>query len=132
MFNKIILVGRLTRDPELWHTPQGTPVATITIATDRPYTSKEGEREADFVDVVVWNKLAEIVNEFGQKGRLVLIEGRLQIRSYEKEGQKRRVYEVVASNVKFLDKPKRKEELAVEDMLDGAVEIEISDEDLPF
>ena len=61
MYNRIILIGRLTRDPELRHTPQGTPVATMTVAVNRPFTMKEGQREADFIDVVVWQKLAETV-----------------------------------------------------------------------
>ena len=133
MYNKIILIGRLTRDPELRYTPQGTPVATMTVAVDRPYTNKEGDRETDFLDVVVWNKLAEIVTDNLTKGRLVLVEGRLQIRSYtDKEEKKRKVAEVVANNVKFLDKPKSQEELATEEILDGAVEIEIDEEDIPF
>jgi single-strand DNA-binding protein len=103
------------------------------LAVDRSFPTKEGQREADFIDVVIWNKLAETVSDNLTKGRLVLVEGRLQIRSYtDKEEKKRKVAEVVANNVKFLDKPKSQEELAVEDMLDGAVEIEIDEEDIPF
>ncbi|GAV23155.1 single-stranded DNA-binding protein [Carboxydothermus pertinax] len=142
MFNKVILIGRLTRDPELRHTPQGTPVASITVAVDRPFTTKEGQRETDFIDVVVWQKLAETVARVLSKGRLIMVEGRLQIRSYtDKEGQKRRVYEVVGENVRFLDKPKTAgvapatagEFPAVDfDPADFGTEIEISDEDIPF
>jgi len=143
MFNKVILIGRLTRDPELRHTPQGTPVASITVAVDRPFTTREGQRETDFIDVVVWQKLAETVARVLTKGRLIMVEGRLQIRSYtDKEGQKRRVYEVVGENVRFLDKPKTAglasgnlpdEFPAVDfDPSDFGTEIEISDEDIPF
>jgi len=143
MFNKVILIGRLTRDPELRHTPQGTPVATLTVAVDRPFTSKDGQRETDFIDVVVWQKLAETVARLLSKGRLIMVEGRLQVRSYtDKEGQKRRVYEVVAENVRFLDKPKTagthpaglpEDFPAVDfDPADFGTEIEINDEDIPF
>jgi len=143
MFNKVILIGRLTRDPELRHTPQGIPVVTLTVAVDRPFTSKDGQRETDFIDVVVWQKLAETVARLLSKGRLVMVEGRLQVRSYtDKEGQKRRVYEVVAENVRFLDKPKTagtaptslpEDFPAVDfDPADFGTEIEINDEDIPF
>ncbi|GAV24783.1 single-strand-binding protein [Carboxydothermus islandicus] len=133
MFNRIILIGRLTRDPELRYTQNGTTVATMTVAVNRPYTTKEGEKEADFIDVIAWNKLAEIVNEYGQKGRLALVEGRLQIRSYtDKEEKKRKVAEVVANNVRFLDKPKQAESGEEIDWSDFGTEIEVDEEDIPF
>lgn len=107
MLNRIILIGRLTRDPELRYTPSGVPVASFTVAVDRPFTNQQGERETDFIDVVVWRKLADLCGQYLAKGRLVALEGRLQVRSYEtQEGQRRRVAEVVADNVKFLDKGK--------------------------
>lgn len=106
MLNKIILIGRLTDDPELRYTPNGVAVANFSLAVERPYTNQEGERDVDFIDIVVWRKQAEnCANHLG-KGRLVAVEGRLQIRSYENnEGQRRRVSEVVANNVRFLDWP---------------------------
>jgi single-strand DNA-binding protein len=107
MLNKVILIGRLTRQPELRYTTNGVGVATFTLAIDREYKNQRGEKEADFIRIVVWNKLAEIcANNLG-KGRLVAIEGRLQVRSYDTpDGQKRQVSEVVAENVRFLDWPK--------------------------
>jgi len=107
MLNRIILIGRLTRDPEMRYTPSGKSVTSFTLAVDRPYVSQQGSRETDFIDIVVWGKLAEtVVNHLG-KGRLVAVEGRLQIRSYEtQDGQKRKAAEVVADNVRFLDRPK--------------------------
>ncbi|MCL4319497.1 MAG: single-stranded DNA-binding protein [Firmicutes bacterium] len=107
MLNRIILIGRLTRDPELRYTPQGVPVASFTLAVDRPFSNQQGQREADFVDCVAWRKLGETVGNHLAKGRLVALEGRLQIRSYEaQDGTKRRVAEVIADNVRFLDRPK--------------------------
>jgi single-strand DNA-binding protein len=107
LLNKVILIGRLTRDPELRYTANGVAVATFTLAVDRPFVNQQGQREADFIRIVVWQKLAEIcANNLG-KGRLVAVEGRLQVRSYDTpEGQKRQVSEVVAENVRFLDWPK--------------------------
>src|SRR5690606_13969102 len=105
--NAVLLVGRLVRDPELRYTPQGVAVGSFILAVDRPFTNSQGEREADFIDVVVWRKLAETIAQHLQKGRLVAVQGRLQIRSYEaKEGSRRRVAEVIATTVRFLDKPK--------------------------
>jgi single-strand DNA-binding protein len=108
LLNRIILIGRLTRDPELRFTPaNGVPVAQFTIAVDRPFVNQKGEREADFIRIVTWRKLAETcANNLG-KGRLVAVDGRLQIRSYEgQDGQRRYVTEVVADTVRFLDRPK--------------------------
>lgn len=105
MLNRIVLVGRLTRDPELRYTPNGVPVANFTLAVDRGFANQQGERQTDFIDIVVWRKLAELCGQYLGKGRLVALEGRLQIRSYEtQEGQKRKVAEVVADNIRFLDK----------------------------
>lgn len=108
MLNKVILIGRLTRDPELRVTSQsGVPMASFSIAVDRPYQSQSGQRETDFIDCVAWRKLAEVVAEHLTKGRLVAVEGRLQIRAYEtQDGQKRRVAEVMADDVRFLDSKK--------------------------
>jgi single-strand DNA-binding protein len=105
MYNRIILIGRLTRDPELRYVPSGAPVASFTLAVDRPFANQQGNRETDFIDVVAWRKLAEQVSQYMTKGRMVAVEGRLQIRSYEtQDGQKRKVAEVVADGVRFLDR----------------------------
>lgn len=105
MLNRIILIGRLTRDPELRYVPSGQPVASFSLAVDRPFANQQGERETDFIDIVAWRRLAEQVSQHLSKGRLVAVEGRLQIRSYEtQDGQKRKVAEVVADGVRFLDR----------------------------
>src|SRR5690606_23279083 len=106
MLNRIILIGRLVADPQLRYTQNGTAVANFRIAVDRPFSNQQGERETDFIDIVTWRRLAEVcANNLG-KGRLVGVEGRLQVREYEHEGQRRRQAEVVADNVQFLDWPK--------------------------
>jgi single-strand DNA-binding protein len=102
--NKVILIGRLTRDPELRHTQNGTPVANFTLAVDKSFFDEDGKRGADFIDIVAWRKLAEIVANNLEKGRLVAVEGRLQIRSYDDQnGVRRKAAEIVADQVKFLD-----------------------------
>lgn len=106
MLNRIILIGRLVAEPQLRYTQNGIAVANFRIAVDRPFNSQQGERGTDFIDIVTWRRLAEVcANNLG-KGRLVGVEGRLQVRDYEYEGQKRRSAEVVADNVYFLDWPK--------------------------
>ena len=107
MLNKIILMGRLVRDPELRRTNGGTPVASFTIAVDRDFKSQDGEKETDFIDVVVWRNTAEFVSKYFTKGRMAVVEGRLQIRDWtDKEGNKRKAAEVVADNVYFGDSKK--------------------------
>ncbi len=106
--NRVILVGNLTRDPELRFTPNGSAVAGFGLAVNRTYTNKQGEKvqNVDFFNIVVWAKLAELCNEYIHKGSPVALEGRLQSRSWETdEGQKRSVVEVVAENVQFLGRP---------------------------
>lgn len=103
MLNRIVLIGRLTRDPELRYTPNGVAVASFTLAVDRSRKNAAGERETDFVPIVVWQQQAENCNTYLSKGKLAAVDGRLQIRSYEdKDGIKRTVAEVVAENVRFL------------------------------
>lgn len=107
MLNSVTLIGRLVRDPELRYIPTGQPVAAFTLAVDRSFTNGQGERDTDFIDIIAWRKLAETVSQHLAKGRLVAVQGRLQIRSYEtQDGHKRKVAEVVASSVRFLDKRK--------------------------
>jgi single-strand DNA-binding protein len=104
--NKVTLIGRLTKDPELKFTPgTGTAVANFTIAVDRRLPNKDGQREADFIPIVVWGKQAESTANYMSKGKLIAINGRLQIRSYDaKDGTKRYITEIVAEEVQFLDK----------------------------
>lgn len=104
MINKAVLVGRLVRDPEYRTTPSGVQVATFTLAVNRTFTNQQGEREADYINCVVFRKTAENVNQYLSKGKLAGVDGRLQSRSYEnKEGQKVSVTEVVCDNVQFLE-----------------------------
>ena len=108
MLNKIFIMGRLTRDPELRRTQSGTAVTSFSLAVDRDYKSQSGEKETDFIDVVAWRSTAEFVSKYFTKGRMAVVEGRLQIRDWtDKEGGKRRSAEVIADNVYFGDsKPK--------------------------
>ena len=102
--NKVFLIGRLTRDPELRYTSSNIAVATFSIAVDRNFSNASGEREADFINIVVWRKQAENVKNYMHKGSQVAIDGRIQTRSYDDtDGKKRYVTEVVADNVQFLD-----------------------------
>ena len=104
-FNKVLLMGNLTRDPELRYVPSGTAVATFTVAVNRVYTSQAGEKkeEVSFIKIVVWGRRAEVCGEYLSKGSPVFIEGRLQSRSWEgQDGQKRSTMEVIADNVQFL------------------------------
>ena len=101
--NKVVLIGRLTRDPELRYTGSNTAVATFSLAVNRNFTNQQGEREADFINIVVWRKQAENVKNYLSQGSQVAIEGRIQTRSYDdNNGQKRYITEVVADNVEFL------------------------------
>ncbi len=102
--NKVILIGRLTKDPELRYTSSNRPVTQITVAVNRTFTNQNGEREADFINVVIWDKQAENVAKYLTKGRLVAVEGRIQTRNYDNnEGKKVYVTEVVALSVQFLE-----------------------------
>ena len=111
-FNKVFLMGNLTRDPELRYLPNGTAVTTFTIASNRTYTLPSGEKkeEATFMRIVVWGRRAETCGEYLHKGSSAFIEGRLQSRSWEgQDGQKRNTVEVVADNVQFLGRPVKKD-----------------------
>ena len=104
MLNKIILMGRLTRDPELRRTGSGTAVTSFSLAVDRDFKSQGGEKETDFIDIVAWRNTAEFVSKYFTKGRMAVVEGRLQIRDWtDKDGNKRRAAEVVADQVYFGD-----------------------------
>lgn len=134
MLNKIILMGRLTRDPELRRTQSGTAVVSFSIAVDRDYKGQSGEKETDFIDIVAWRSMAEFVSKYFTKGRMAVVEGRLQIRDWtDRDGGKRRSAEVVADNVYFGDS--RKADLAqVPESVGNQEFAEIGQEDgeLPF
>ena len=104
MLNKIILMGRLTRDPELRRTQSGPAVTSFSIACDRDFKSQGGEKETDFIDIVAWRGTAEFVSKYFTKGRMAIVEGRLQIRDWtDNNGSKRRSAEVIADNIYFGD-----------------------------
>lgn len=103
--NKVILMGRLTRDPDVRYTPTGKVVCQFTLAVDRPFTNQEGQREADFINIVVWGKTGELCGNSLTKGQRAIVDGRLQIRSYDaKDGTKKYVTEVIANNVEFVER----------------------------
>jgi single-strand DNA-binding protein len=104
MMNRVVLVGRLTKDPELRYTPSGVAVATFTLAVNRAFTNQQGEREADFINCVIWRKPAENVANFLKKGSLAGVDGRIQTRNYEgQDGRRVYVTEVMAESVQFLE-----------------------------
>ncbi len=136
MLNSVILIGRLVQDPELRYTPAGgVAVANFTLAVDRPFLNQKGEKEADFIRIVTWRKLAESCARNLTKGRQVAVEGRLQIRSYDdREGIRRVAAEVVARSVHFLGGRREQPAQTEEDFDDAFMEedLEIKDEDVPF
>lgn len=104
MLNKIVVMGRLTRDPELRRTQSGLPVTSFSVVCDRDFKSQSGEKETDFIDVVAWRQTAEFVCKYFSKGRMAVVEGRLQLRDWQdNNGNKRRSAEIVADNVYFGD-----------------------------
>lgn len=132
MLNKVVLIGRLTKEPELRYTSTGVPVATFFLAVNRNYTNQQGEREADFIPIVVWRNQAENCAKYLTKGRLVAVSGRIQTRSYDGEDGKRRyTWEVVADEVQFLEWGEKKEQEQEEGDIPGFIPYE-SDEELPF
>lgn len=107
MINNVVLVGRLTKDPDLKYTGNGTAVATFTLAVNRNFTNQSGEREADFINCVIWRKSAETLANYAKKGVLIGVTGRIQTRSYEnQQGQKVYVTEVIADNFQLLESKK--------------------------
>jgi single-strand DNA-binding protein len=108
MLNRVVLIGRMGRDPELRYTPSGIPVCSFSIAVDRPMAANaQGERETDWIDIVAWRQQAEFAANYLGKGRLVAVDGRLQIRSWvAQDGTKRKSAEVVADHLRGLDRPR--------------------------
>ena len=134
MLNKVFMQGRLVSDPELRHTPNGVAVASFRIAVDRDFKDKAGKRQADFVNVIAWRATAEFVSKFFSKGRMAIVEGKLQSRNYEdKDGNKRYALEVIADNVYFGDSKKDQEpEKEPEFQPPQFTDYQDDDGDLPF
>ena len=129
MLNKAILVGRCTADPELKATPSNVPVTSFRIAVDRPFSSKSGERQADFITIIAWRQTAEFICKYFQKGSDIAIDGSINTRDYtDKEGNKRTAFEVVASNVSFVGRKEKAEGQTSQ----GGFEVLEDDDDLPF
>lgn len=129
--NKIILIGRLTKDPDLRYTQNGKAVCSFTLAVDRPYTNQE-EKEADFINIVVWNKSGENAAKYLTKGRQAAVEGRLQIRTYDgDDGKKRWVTEVVADRVEFIGGGSGGTKKA-DDLEDFGYEVQFDESEVPF
>lgn len=138
MINKVVLVGRIVREPELRYTPQNTAVATFTLAVNRRFKNAQGEREADFINCVIWRQPAENLANWAKKGTLVGITGSIQARNYEnKEGQRVYVTEVLADNFQMIERNSNKTEKGKtksnqdKDPFAGSP-MEVSDDDLPF
>ena len=138
MLNRIILQGRLCKDPELRRTGTGTAVTSFSLAVDRDFKSQSGEKETDFIDIVAWRSTAEFVSKYFTKGRMAVVEGRLQIRDWtDKDGGKRRSAEVIANNVYFGDSKKddqgsRLVSRGVDVSASDFAEISEEDGELPF
>lgn len=146
MINRVVLVGRMTKDPELRYTPNGVATASFTLATNRPFTNQNGEREADFIQIVTWRAQAENCAKYTSKGSLVGVDGRIQTRSYDNnEGRRIFVTEVVADSVQFLDTKKESNpdnggykaptsntNFSDDPFANDGTPIDISSDDLPF
>lgn len=131
--NRIILLGRLVKDPDVKVTTSGKTVCTFTLAVDRPFTAKNGQREADFINIVTWNKTAELCGNSLTKGQRALVEGRLQIRSYDgKDGNKHYVTEVIADRVEFIERKEKSAQKAESEAMEGFGSEVQFDEEIPF
>ena len=131
--NRIILLGRLVKDPDVKVTTSGKTVCAFTLAVDRPFAGKDGKREADFINIQTWNKTAETVGNYVSKGQRLLVEGRLQIRSYDgKDGQKHYATEVIADRVEFIERKEKSAQKAESEAMEGFGSEVQFDEEIPF
>lgn len=129
MLNKVVLIGRLTKDPDLRYTTSGIAVARFTLAVNRNYKNQDDEKQADFIPITVWRNTAENCAKYLSKGRMVAVAGRIQTGSYEQDGQRRYTWEVVADEVRFLEWGNKQEQ--GQDDIPGFAPYE-NDEELPF
>lgn len=131
--NKIVLLGRLTKDPEVRVTPTEKTVCTFSLAVDRSFSGKNGQREVDFINIVTWNKTAELCGNSLKKGNRALVEGRLQIRSYDgKDGNKHYVTEVIADRVEFIERNEKTVQKEESGPMEGFGSEVQFDEEIPF
>lgn len=132
MLNSVVLMGRLTADPELKYTPSNIAVTAFKIAVDRSYSGNNRERQTDFISVVAWRKTAEFITRYFTKGQMITVEGSIQTRNYEdKNGNRRTAVEVIADNASFCG-DRRQNTLSGSGEIDESAFEEISDDDLPF
>lgn len=130
--NRSILVGRLTKDPELKYTPSGVAVCTFTLAVDRTFTNGNGEREADFIPIVTWRQLAETCANYIRKGKLVAVEGKVKVRKWDSDNGTRYITEIIADNVRFLESNRQHNQTNQDPFQDDGKPIDYSDANLPF
>ncbi|HFI0914083.1 TPA: single-stranded DNA-binding protein [Streptococcus suis] len=132
MINNVVLVGRMTRDAELRHTPSNQAVATFTLAVNRNFKNQDGEREADFINVVIWRQQAENLANWVKKGALIGVTGRIQTRSYDnQQGQRVYITEVVAESFQLLES-RGQQSNSQDSSFGNSSSMDIQDEDLPF
>lgn len=129
MLNNISIMGRFVRDPELRYTPQGTAVSNFTLAVDRDRKNANGDRQTDFIDCQAWQKTAEMIAQYFSKGRLAVVNGRLQTRTYKNDkGENRKTYEIVVQSIYFADSKKDSSSAAKDEF----IEVDFSADELPF
>ncbi|AXJ12123.1 single-stranded DNA-binding protein [Streptococcus pluranimalium] len=131
MYNKTILIGRLVATPEMVKTPNDKSVARVTVAVNRRFKSKDGEREADFVNVVFWGRLAETLASYGTKGSLISLDGELRTRSYEKDGQKHYMTEVLGQSFQLLES-RAQRAMRENNVAADLADLVLEEEELPF
>ncbi|MGX7776066.1 single-stranded DNA-binding protein [Streptococcus pluranimalium] len=131
MYNKTILIGRLVATPEMVKTPNDKSVARVTVAVNRRFKSKDGEREADFVNIVFWGRLAETLASYGTKGSLISLDGELRTRSYEKDGQKHYMTEVLGQSFQLLES-RAQRAMRENNVAADLADLVLEEEELPF
>lgn len=131
MINQVILMGRLTKDPELRYTGTGKPVASFTLAIDEDFANSNGERKCNFINIVAWGNTAEFVEKFFHKGNMIAVQGRITSRTYEQDGKKRYITEVVADKISFTGERTEQNQSADGDS-DDFTPLDEYDDDMPF
>ncbi|MGT2736356.1 single-stranded DNA-binding protein [Streptococcus orisratti] len=131
MYNKVIIIGRLTATPEMVKTPNDKSVTRVTVAVNRRFKSQNGEREADFVNVVVWGRLAETLASYGSKGSLISLDGELRTRKYEKDGQTHYITEVLAHSFQLLES-RAQRAMRENNTAGDLADLVLEEEELPF
>ena len=131
MYNKVIMIGRLTATPEMVKTSNDKSVTRVTVAVNRRFKNQTGEREADFINVVVWGRLAETLASYGSKGSLISLDGELRTRKYDKDGQTRYVTEVVASSFQLLES-RAQRAIRENNVANDLADLVLEEEELPF